>query len=278
VRSTRRELRTLLEVAATRPVPHLSPLDVVLDDTVAPTSPDRVVRARPSRRELRILLRIAGSRSTPLPATAFVAAGQARFGTPGPLTVIDRRLRPKRRRTVVLSGAAAAAVMIAVAGGLTGVYGGPAADADLALEDAVNVTVLLPDGTTIDGARGVTLPDGAVVLTGAHGRAAAGNVEIGPGLEATVASGRLELSAGEQAIAADPVVPPDELVAAVASAPASDAATGSTLATPAAAADGATQVATSTADTADSAPPPLSRPLASTLPDLGTLAQAIPKG
>jgi hypothetical protein len=202
-------MRTLLRVAATRPVPPLSLLDVVLDDTVAPASPDQIVRALPSRRQLRVLLRVAGSRRTPAIAPAFLAAGDARFGAPLPLAVVETRSRRERRRApAVLTGAAAATVALVLAGALTGVYGGPAAEADLALEDAANTIVMLPDGSTIDGVRGVTLPDGAIVLTGAHGRAAAGDVELGPGLEAVVDAGRLRLrSTFEQASAPSPVVP-----------------------------------------------------------------------
>jgi hypothetical protein len=209
MRSSRREMRALLRVAATRPVPPLSLLDVVLDDTVAPASPDQIVRAVPSRRQLRVLLRVAGSRRTPELAPAFLAVGDARFGAPLPLAVVERRSRRERRRTpAVLTGAAAATVVLVVAGALTGIYGGPAAEADLALEDAANTIVMLPDGSTIDGVRGVTLPDGAIVLTGAHGRAAAGDVELGPGLEAVVDAGHLRLrSTFEQALAPSPVVP-----------------------------------------------------------------------
>ena len=209
MRSSRREMRTLLRVAGTRPVPPLSLLDVVLDDTIAPASPDQIVRAVPSRRQLRVLLRVAGSRRTPVLARAFLAAGEARFGAAVPLAVVETRSRRERCRTpVVLTGAAAATVALVLAGALTGIYAGPAADADLALEDAANTIVMLPDGSTIDGVRGVTLPDGAIVLTGAHGRAAAGDVELGPGLEAVVDAGRLRLrSTFEQALAPSPVVP-----------------------------------------------------------------------
>jgi hypothetical protein len=202
-------MRALLGVAATRPVPPLSLLDVVLDDTVAPASPDQIVRAVPSRRHLRVLLHVAGNRRTPEIAPAFLAAGDARFGALLPLAVVEPRSRRERRRApAVLTGAAAATVVLVLAGALTGVYGGPAADADLALEDAANTIVMLPDGNTIDGVRGVTLPNGAIVLTGAHGRAAAGDVELGPGLEAVVDAGRLRLrSTFEQALAPSPVVP-----------------------------------------------------------------------
>ena len=202
-------MRALLRVAGTRPVPPLSLLDVVLDDTVGPASPDRIVRAVPSRRELRVLLRVAGDRRTPALAPAFVAAGDARFGAPLPLAVVGPRSRREQRRApAVLTGAAAATVALALAGALTGIYGGPAAEADLALENAANTVVMLPDGSTIDGARGVTLPDGAIVLTGAHGSAAAGDVELGPGLEAVVDAGHLRLrSTFEQALAPSPVVP-----------------------------------------------------------------------
>jgi hypothetical protein len=73
------------------------------------------------------------------------------------------------------------------------VYGRGVEDRALALAVAVDTTVQLPNGSMITGARGLSLPDGAVVRTGPNGHCAAGDVELGPGIEALVASGHLRL-------------------------------------------------------------------------------------
>jgi cell division septation protein DedD len=66
--------------------------------------------------------------------------------------------------------------------------------------------VQLPDGSMVAGVRGVSLPDGAVVRTGPHGRCSAGDVDFGPGIEALVDSGRLRLRpVAAPAAAPDPV-------------------------------------------------------------------------
>ena len=111
---------------------------------------------------------------------------------PGRLVALPNRPR-KARRPGVLSGAAAAAAAVVLIGALTGVYGAGVDDQALALAVAVDTTVQLPDGTTVTGARGLALPDGAVVRTGPNGHCAAGAVELGPGLEAFVDAGRLRL-------------------------------------------------------------------------------------
>ncbi len=279
MRSSRREMRSLLRVAAMRPVPPLSLLDVVLDDTVGPSSPDRIVRAVPNRRQLRILLRAAGSRRTPALAPAFLAAGDARFGAALPLAVVETRSRRERRRApALLTGAAAATVVLVLAGALTGVYGGPAADADLALEDAANTIVMLPDGNTIDGVRGVNLPNGAIVLTGAHGRAAAGDVELGPGLEAVVDAGRLRLrSTFEQALAPSPVVPDAVETAVQSGAGRTGSDRAASAATPVAE---AVEVAVSTAPPGTTPSGSAPSPSAGTAPGrgLGDARKVIPKG
>lgn len=61
----------------------------------------------------------------------------------------------------------------------------------LRLADATDTTVELPEGTTVEGFAGVALPDGAVVVTGGEGFAAAGDVQLGPDSSARVVDGEL---------------------------------------------------------------------------------------
>jgi len=138
----------------------------------------------------------------------FVSDLEARLAAqvpPGRLVALPRPVR--RTRVPVLVTAATATVAAAVLlGALTGVYGRGVEDRALALAVAVDTTVQLPDGSLIEGARGVSLPDGAVVRTGPNGHCSAGDVDFGPGMEAFVDAGRLRLRA-------DPgsAVPPDPL-------------------------------------------------------------------
>jgi hypothetical protein len=204
-RTSRRELRVLLRAAGCRPISSSSTrLEVIAH------RPDAAVAERhlPSRRELRSLLRAAGSRPVPPLAPAFVVERDTRLRS-RVLVLEPRATRRDRRarRPAVVSGAAAAAAALVVVGALTGVAAGPGADAELVLGTAVDTVVSFPDGSTVDGSRGLVLPDGAVVRTGPNGRAAAGGVELGPGLEAVVDSGELLASSTAQASPAEPVTP-----------------------------------------------------------------------
>jgi hypothetical protein len=100
--------------------------------------------------------------------------------------------RARRQLPIIAGaiGAVAAAMLTAV---FSGWFGRRPAEHALALVTAVDTTVLMPDGTSIVGRGGLTLPDGALVRTGPNGRAAAGDVEIGPELEALVDAGHLRL-------------------------------------------------------------------------------------
>jgi hypothetical protein len=207
MRTSRREVRALLVAAGRRPVPESTRLGVTASVEVDP-----LPHARPSRRELRAMLRAAGARPVPEISHAFVAFADPHTVSPtGPpvpaLALEPRRSGHRARRSVVLTGAAAAAVTVVLVAGLTGIVGGPAADAELALGVAVDTVVVMPDGSTVDGTRGMALPDGAIVRTGPSGRAAAGGVELGPGEEAVVDGRHLVQSAAAQAAPADPVTP-----------------------------------------------------------------------
>jgi hypothetical protein len=162
---------------------------------------------RVTRRDVRDLLLEAATRSVAEPRSSFLGGLEAHLGAqvpPGRLIALPRRAR-RTRVPAVMTGVAAAAAAAVLVGALAGVYGRAAEDRALALAVAVDTTVQLPDGSMITGARGLDLPDGAVVRTGPNGRCSAGDVDLGPGIEALVDSGRLRLrSAATGAAVADP--------------------------------------------------------------------------
>ena len=156
------------------------------------------------------MLRAAGERPVLEARVGFVDGLEARLGAqapPGRLVALPRQVR--RTRVPVLVTAVTAAVAAAVLlGALTGVYGRGIEDRALALAVAVDTTVQLPDGSLIEGARGVSLPDGAVVRTGPNGHCSAGDVDFGPGMEALVDAGRLRLRASAVGDAISDPIPP----------------------------------------------------------------------
>ena len=114
-----------------------------------------------------------------------------------PLDELSVRRERKVRRPALLTAAAAAVVVLVIVGALTGLYGGGggggSAGSDLALVTAVDTVVVLPDGTRIEGARGVELPDGTIIRTGPHGRATIAGVHLGPDTEAVIRNGRVRV-------------------------------------------------------------------------------------
>lgn len=159
----------------------------------------RARTAKVSRRELRALLLEAAVHPVADPRSGFVdglGSQLVRQGAPGRLIALPRRAR-RTRVPALVTGVAAAAAAAVLIGALTGVYGRGVEDRALALAVAVDTTVQLPDGSLITGARGITLPDGAVVRTGPNGRCSAGDVDLGPGIEALVDSGRLRLRSAD---------------------------------------------------------------------------------
>lgn len=154
--------------------------------------------AHPSRRELRRELQDIGAQGSPGPDSGFVAGLAVRLAAEAAVRRRIAFVSPARRRRVrpmpVLTGAAAVLAGLVLVGALDGWFGQPPdGDVALALAGAVDTTVVLPDGRSVEGHTGLVLPDGSVVRTGPNGRAAAGSVELGPGLEAQVDAGRLRL-------------------------------------------------------------------------------------
>lgn len=151
----------------------------------------------PSRRALRRELRALGARGVPDADAGFVAGLALRLAADAAagrrIAFVGPARRPRARALPVLTGAAAVLAGVVLVGALDGWFGSPDADVALALAGAVDTTVVLPDGRSVEGHTGLVLPDGSVVRTGPNGRAAAGTVELGPGLEAQVDAGRLRL-------------------------------------------------------------------------------------
>ncbi len=169
--------------------------------------------------DLRSLLTLAGSRPVPEPDPAFLAATEARIlgldrsqdrddrrgaavplvddSPDDPLDELSVRRERKVRRPALLTAAAAAVVVLVIVGALTGLYGGGggggSAGSELALVTAVDTVVVLPDGTRVEGARGVELPDGTIIRTGPHGRATIAGVHLGPDTEAVIRNGRVRV-------------------------------------------------------------------------------------
>jgi hypothetical protein len=203
-RTSRRQIEALLVAAGHRVVPASQRLGVA---ALRPASPVTDL-AVPTRRELRSMLRTAGARPVPRLRPEFVALAEPHGAMLPPAAALEppQRLRPVRRPALVM-GAAAAALTLVLVGALTGIVGGPSAEAGLQLASAVDTVVVLPDGSTVDGTRGLALPDGAVLRIGPNGRASAGDVDLGPGDEAVVEDGRLVPTSAAEAAPTTPVAP-----------------------------------------------------------------------
>ena len=201
-RTSRRKVEALLVAAGHRSVPESPRLGVPA------TGPAATIAAHPvrTREDVRVLLRAAGARPVPPLTPEFVALADPHGTAPPPAIALEPRRRSRLRPALVM-GAAAAALTLVLVGALTGLVNGPAAEAQLQLASAVDTVVVLPDGSTVDGTRGLPLPDGAVVRIGPNGRASAGGVDLGPGDEAVVEDGRLRQVAAAEAAPAAPVTP-----------------------------------------------------------------------
>lgn len=167
-----------------------------------------------SRQAMRALLQHAGTRDVPAPSPEFVTGLQARLlgdvaTLPAPTSLVERSRARSRARFVrpALVSAAAALAAVVLAGSLAGWFGQDDSQRQLALASAVDTIVVLPDGTTIDGHDGLSLPEGAVVQTGPNGHAAVGNVDLGPGQQAVVEGGRLQVSVTVPPLV-EPTLPP----------------------------------------------------------------------
>ncbi|HEY8216976.1 MAG TPA: hypothetical protein VIH82_07575, partial [Acidimicrobiia bacterium] len=143
---TRRELRAMLRAAGRRAVPESERLGVPA------TSPLQMfVGAPASRHEVRSMLGAAGTRPVPPLSPAFVALADPVGQSLPPALTVDPRPGAERRsrRPALLIGAAAAVLTVMLVAALTGVVGGPEAEAELALGAAVDTVVVLPDGSTV---------------------------------------------------------------------------------------------------------------------------------
>ncbi len=189
--TARAQLRARLRALGARPTAAPSAGFVAaLGQHLASTAvPDVVVAPRLTRTGARDgLQRLGRVRARPSPV--FVAALQDR------LQHVDTRaavVAATPRHRVLLRASTAAAATVAVvllATALLGGFGGGQRTA-LQLGNAVNTTVQLPDGRTVSGRSGLSLPDGSIVRTGPDGRASIGSVNLGPGSQAVVNGGRL---------------------------------------------------------------------------------------
>jgi hypothetical protein len=156
-----------------------------------------------TRSHLEALLTEAGAREAPAPSPEFVSGLEARLladARPATARVVTPMPARSRLRTFAPSLVAAAAAVAAVVlvGGLTGWFGqNDATISEPVLVSAKDTTVELPDGTEIEGTKGLDLPDGTVVRTGPDGSASIGNVDLGPLQVAVVDEGRIEITLPE---------------------------------------------------------------------------------
>ncbi len=192
--TTRRAVRERLLWIGQRPVAAPSTdfvrgLERQLLDTVA--AGDSVTAAAPA--DVKERLAWLGEQPVDGPSPEFVAGLEQRLvGQRAPVSNLV--LLPARRRTMarVVAAAAAAVVLVVGSAALLGAFS--SSRGSLQLGKAVNTTVVLPNGQRVPGRLGLNLPNGAVVSTGANGRATAGSVDIGPGIQATVDNNRLRLT------------------------------------------------------------------------------------
>lgn len=155
-----------------------------------------------TRRDVRTLLEEAGTHDVPAPRPEFVAALEARllgdtvpFAAPTPITAAPSRIRTRSWiARPALVGIAASIAAVVLAGALAGWFGQDATQRRLQLAASHDTLVVLPDGSQVDGTKGLDLPEGTVVKTGPNGHATIGPVDLGPGQVATVTAGRLQIS------------------------------------------------------------------------------------
>ena len=198
--SARARLRDRLSALGARPTAPPSPEFVTaLGDRLVHTAAPVVVTGA-SRGELREgLVRLGGVAAKPAPA--FVAALEDRLAHTDPTDEPAVVALAPRRRSVVGAGMAAAATVAAVliATALLGGFGS-GGHAGVQLGNAVDVTVVLPNGQVVHGQPGLSLPNGSVVRTGTNGHVKVGAVTLGPGEQGVVNGGQL--------IPSTPSVPP----------------------------------------------------------------------
>ena len=150
-------------------------------------------------RNPRHLLEDAGARDVPGPDAAFADALEARLravAVSAPPAAPVATAPTRRRQSFgwarpMLAGLVATAIVLAAIaqGGLAPKSPTPG----LELSAAVNVTVQLPDGTTVENPEGMILPEGAIVTVGEGGSARIGNVTVNPGETVVVHGGRAQV-------------------------------------------------------------------------------------
>jgi hypothetical protein len=144
-------------------------------------------------RDVRRDLEAAGTRPVPDPSPDFESSLEdhllAMARDPAPSEPASPP-RPRRPSPSLVAGVASLVLLIAVVG-LVGV-GRPSA-AGFELTDAVNVEVVLADGTTLVDPDGLVLPDAAVVTVMAGGTARIGDVMLRAGDVATIDGRRIRV-------------------------------------------------------------------------------------
>jgi len=170
-------------------------------------------------RDPRSKLQQAGARHAPQPDPAFADALEARLRAvptsmppAPPVMSVSGGAKPSDRiwrrvwvRPLAAGIVVAALVLAAVAqGGLAPQYSVP----PLELTAAVNVTVQLADGTTVQNPEDMVLPEGAIVTVGAGGSARIGNVTVNPGEVAVVHGGRAQVERPKQGTASTALATP----------------------------------------------------------------------
>lgn len=188
----RAQLRARLATLAARPTAAPSPDFVsALGERLEHTPPPPVVTVHGlTRGDVREALQRVG-RAAARPAPAFVAALEDRLQHTDPVPDVAVAAAPRRPAVLRASLAAAASVAaVLLATALLGGFG-TGQHQGLQLGNAVNATVVLPNGHVVAGRSGLSLPNGTVVRTGPNGRVTIGSVTLGPGSQGTVNGGQL---------------------------------------------------------------------------------------
>jgi hypothetical protein len=190
--TARAQLRARLATLGARPTAAPSPDFVrALGERLAHTAPPAVVTvAGLTRRDVRDGLQRVG-RAAARPAPVFVAALEDRLQHTDPAADVAVAAAPRHHAVLRASMAAAASVAaVLLATALLGGFG-TGQHQGLQLGNAVNATVVLPNGHVVAGHSGLSLPDGSVVRTGPNGRVTIGSVTLGPGSQGVVNGGQL---------------------------------------------------------------------------------------
>ena len=145
-----------------------------------------------NRPDLESLLHELGRLPVESPDELTVARIESRWRASAGLTGSSRGPERRSRRRVAIGGAVA---LVAAAASVAAVVGAQRNnDPDLVVDAANDVTVELPDGSSIEAQAGEVLPEGAVVVGGPGASGVIGTVFVGPGSAFVVRGGRLVAS------------------------------------------------------------------------------------